>query len=235
MDDFNNNNGNDSGVNLFKGPEPNADEPQNNGVNLEKTPELNVEEPQNNGVNLEKTPEPSADEPQNNGADFEKAPESTVNERQGVSNAQQGMNFSGQQNFNGIPNQNQPIQPVQPQFNGQNMNNMNNMGGYNPNQNFNQTGGGQGLAIASLVLGILSILGACCCNIPATFLPLNLPLAVIGVILGVMANKKEKSGLATGGIVTSIIGAVFGLVCLIIWVLAIIGVMSTPEFLNELS
>lgn len=224
MDDFNNN-GNDSGVNLFKGPEPNADETQNDGgVNLEKTPEPNTNEPQNNnGINLEKAPETNAGEPQNNdGVNLFKGPEPTVNERQGVSNAQQGMNFSGQQNFGGIPEQNQPIQPVQPQFNGQNMNNMNNMGGYNPNQNPNQNS--SGLSIAALVCGIVSILGFCCCT------PIGILCGIAGIVLGIISkkNNNEGAGMALAGIITGAVGVVGS----IIWI--IIGSAFNNDFMAEL-
>ena len=151
----------------------------------------------------------------NGGVNLTKEPEPQDTGNQGESNVQQ--------NFGGIPEQ-----PVQQQPNPpiQNMN-------PNMNQNPNQPQPGQGLAIASLVIGILSIVGGCCCNLFAAFLPLNLLPAIVGLILGIMANKKAKSGLATGGIVTSIIGLVFGVVCLLLWILVAAGIMASPEFLES--
>lgn len=67
-----------------------------------------------------------------------------------------------------------------------------------------QTVPGKGLAIASLVLGIISL-----------FL-FPIVTGTLGIILGVVAkNKGCSSGLATGGIVCGIIGVAFWLIMLI--------------------
>ncbi|MBO4910584.1 MAG: hypothetical protein J5476_15030 [Lachnospiraceae bacterium] len=60
-----------------------------------------------------------------------------------------------------------------------------------------------GFHIASLILGILSIL--CCVCVAFWGVP-NLILGVTGLILGIVGNKKNKHGLGTAGIVCSIIG-----------------------------
>lgn len=60
-----------------------------------------------------------------------------------------------------------------------------------------------GLAIASLVLGIVAIL--------FNFIGLGiigLILGIVGIVLGVMAKKKNPTGMATAGLVLSIIGTV---------------------------
>ena len=60
-----------------------------------------------------------------------------------------------------------------------------------------------GFAIASLVLGIVSIV--------FNFFALQifgLILGIVGIVLGVMAKKKNPSGMATAGLVLSIIGTV---------------------------
>jgi hypothetical protein len=55
------------------------------------------------------------------------------------------------------------------------------------------------MAIASLVLGILSLL--------AWLLPIaGLPVAIVGLILGILGRRSRSPGLAMGGIVTSSIG-----------------------------
>ncbi len=58
-----------------------------------------------------------------------------------------------------------------------------------------------GLAIASLVLGIVSIV--------FSFIALywiGIIVGIVGIVLGVMAKKKNPSGMATAGLVLSIIG-----------------------------
>lgn len=83
-----------------------------------------------------------------------------------------------------------------------------------------QNNGGKkssGMAIAALVCGILSLFFGLCLgflNIPAY---IGLVLGVVAVVLGVLANKKEKDGKATGGLVMGIIGivisAIFAIAC----------------------
>ena len=58
---------------------------------------------------------------------------------------------------------------------------------------------GGGLAVASLVLGILSLI--------AWLLPIaGLPVAIVGLILGILGRGSRNRGMATGGIITSSIG-----------------------------
>ena len=64
----------------------------------------------------------------------------------------------------------------------------------------------KGLAIASLVLGICSLLFACCCT------PLGIILGIIGVILGCIQKPDpatgKKPGIAIAGIICSAVGIV---------------------------
>lgn len=65
------------------------------------------------------------------------------------------------------------------------------------------------MAIASLVLGIISVV--------FFFVPfygwIGIIFGVVGIILGAMGQKDpEKKGIATAGLVLSIVGAVLGLV-----------------------
>lgn len=56
-----------------------------------------------------------------------------------------------------------------------------------------------GLAIASMVLGIVSLILTC-------ILPyVSWVLAIVGIVLAAIAKKKAKSGMATAGLVCSII------------------------------
>lgn len=79
-----------------------------------------------------------------------------------------------------------------------------------------QSGGGQGMAIASMVLGIVSI--ALCC-----IWYLSLICAIVSIVFGIMNNRKNgRNAMATAGIVCSIIGIVLTIAIL---VLAAIGLM----------
>lgn len=60
-----------------------------------------------------------------------------------------------------------------------------------------------GLGVAALVLGILSIILAFAIQW------LGLVLGIIGIVLAVNAKKNNPSGVATAGLVLSIIGTVF--------------------------
>jgi hypothetical protein len=75
-----------------------------------------------------------------------------------------------------------------------------------------------GMAIASLILGILSIPSGCCYG-------LGIILGIVGIILGVMSKKDsgQMSGMAIAGIICSCFGIVFGIA---FWVLFIIGLQS---------
>ena len=66
------------------------------------------------------------------------------------------------------------------------------------------------MGIASLVLGIASILCGVC-----SFIWFALVLGVVGIVLGVFARKNQEGGIATAGFVLSIIGASIALLILI--------------------
>ncbi len=70
-----------------------------------------------------------------------------------------------------------------------------------------------GFAIASLVLGILSIVLSCLWFI-------SIPCGILAIIFGGLGMKSEKRGLAIAGIVTGIIGTI----ALIIILVASLGV-----------
>lgn len=61
-----------------------------------------------------------------------------------------------------------------------------------------------GKAIASLVLGIVSLV----CIFLGYGALLGIILAIIGLIIGTQAKKENPSGMATAGVVLSIIGLV---------------------------
>ena len=66
--------------------------------------------------------------------------------------------------------------------------------------------GGKGMAVTSLILGILSL--ALC-----LYWFIALPLGIVAVVLGVMARKKGVgAGMALAGIITGAIGIALGLI-----------------------
>jgi hypothetical protein len=92
-----------------------------------------------------------------------------------------------------------------------------------------QANPGNGQSIASLILGICSLV----------FIGGGLILPLIGLILGVIGKRKAldvgaPTGMATAGIVMSIIAIIFS----VLWIICIIGICSaalySPEFLDLL-
>lgn len=65
-----------------------------------------------------------------------------------------------------------------------------------------------GFAIASLVLGILSLTLCCACN---------LPLGLLGLIFGIvsLSKKESRKGMAIGGVVTSSIALILGVIMML--------------------
>ena len=61
-----------------------------------------------------------------------------------------------------------------------------------------------GFAIASLVLGIVAIVF----SFIGLSIPFELIIGIVGIVLGVVAKKKNPTGMATAGLVLSIIGTV---------------------------
>ena len=77
-------------------------------------------------------------------------------------------------------------------------------------------GKSKGVSVAGLILGIASIL---CCAVPC----LNFVLGLVGLILSIVGKKKNKDGLSTGGLITSIIGIVGSLLIILLWLIIIIA------------
>lgn len=79
-----------------------------------------------------------------------------------------------------------------------------------------------GMAIAGMVLGILSIPASCCIAL------LGVIVGVVGLVLSIMAQKKAKSGMGLAGIITASIGIVFGVLNMVAGA-AIIAMFGSPE------
>lgn len=78
----------------------------------------------------------------------------------------------------------------------------------------NNNNQGNGLAIASLVCGISSIILACCCNL------LGIGAGIAGVITGIKSANEvgERSTMAKAGLITSIVGLVLSIILFILGV-----------------
>ncbi|MBR6153184.1 MAG: DUF4190 domain-containing protein [Treponema sp.] len=65
---------------------------------------------------------------------------------------------------------------------------------------------GKGLSVASMVLGIIAMV----CLLTGWFSFIAVVMGVVGLILGIMGKKKTPNGMATAGIVLSIIALALG-------------------------
>ena len=89
-----------------------------------------------------------------------------------------------------------------------------------------QSGDRRGLAIASLVLGVLSIV-VCC--MPA----FALPFGVIAIFAGIFGMKSSGRNLAIAGIVTGVIGLALGIGYLIMSTL-LLSTIDFEEIMREI-
>lgn len=85
------------------------------------------------------------------------------------------------------------------------------------------TAGGNGLALASMIIGIVSLVltvTVCCCG-GWVGIPMAI-ISIVGLILGIMAKKKDqKKGFVMAGIICNSIAIVLGIILVIA---AIVGV-----------
>lgn len=150
-----------------------------------------------NDIPKEVPPQPDTSATQNTTAETNAAPD-----------------FSAYGIRNNIPNSNTANQQ-QPNFSGQSYQQSTaNPSPYNYNNTYSTpntpltNNNSNGFGIASLILGICSIAICCCYGVGA------IP-AIIGLILGILQNKKNANGIATAGIILGIIGILLNAVYLI--------------------
>ncbi|MBO5373656.1 MAG: DUF4190 domain-containing protein [Lachnospiraceae bacterium] len=94
----------------------------------------------------------------------------------------------------------------------------------------NTGGDSKGMAIASMILGIVSLVLSCVWYV-------SLITGIVSIVLAVMYNKKNgKCGMTTAGIVCSVIGMILAVVLIVLSVglLAALGMSGIAE-LSELS
>lgn len=91
-------------------------------------------------------------------------------------------------------------------------------------QNYGQPQNGRGLAIASMVLGIVSCVFCWVWYIV-------IPAGVVGLILGIVFKKKGgQSGMATAGVICSIVGLAL---VVLLYVLVFAGLFATIGWLGD--
>ena len=87
----------------------------------------------------------------------------------------------------------------------------------------------KGFSIASLILGIVSLVLFC-------FWYISLPCSIVAIVLGVIGRKKGGKGMGTAGIV---LGSIALVLVVVILILAAVGVgmlaSMDPNTLNTLS
>lgn len=84
---------------------------------------------------------------------------------------------------------------------------------------------GNGFAIASLVLGIVAVVGFCSC--------INIPIAILGIIFGIIHLVQHgKNGMAIAGIITSGVSILLFVIFMMLYSLAIFS-SSTQSMFND--
>ncbi|MBQ7643006.1 MAG: DUF4190 domain-containing protein [Clostridia bacterium] len=80
-------------------------------------------------------------------------------------------------------------------------------GDYDDKRGGKPEGGGTGFGIASMIIGILSMLSCCCV---AGYVPFGAILGVVAIVFAAISLKSGTNGFAVAGLVTGIIGVVIG-------------------------
>lgn len=83
----------------------------------------------------------------------------------------------------------------------------------------------KGMSIASLVLGIVSVVLFC-------YTYISIPCAILAIIFGILGKKKGGKGMAKAGLILGIIAMAL---IVFIWILAAAGFAAMGSMLNDLS
>ena len=152
-------------------------------------------------------------------------------QQDGLQNSDNQQNANEQNSYQPSEYQQNVYQQNNYQQNGYQPNNYQQNGyqqyGYQPNGNpqFPHRHPKKGFCVASLVLGIVSIVFFC-------FFYICIPCAILSLIFGIIANNAEKNGMAKAGIVMSIIGLAL---CILIYALIIAGTFEGYSQFSEFS
>ena len=93
-----------------------------------------------------------------------------------------------------------------------------------------QSGARKGFAIASLVLGIIGLVGACCSLM--TYGVLNILLGVLSLIFGILGLKSQGRGMAIAGIVMACLNILIGILIAVLMIISLrmFGDMSPEQY-----
>ena len=83
------------------------------------------------------------------------------------------------------------------------------------------------MAVAGLILGILSLVGGVIPGVNA--FPMWL-FGIVGIVLSAIARKKENSGIATAGLVLSIIGTILSFISFLACAVCVAGLAGASMF-----
>ncbi len=143
--------------------------------------------------------------------DYNNDPQGNNNQNPNMGYNPNNVGYQSQPNSFGTGEPVYQTQPVNNSFDGNTYQEPNFDNNIPNNSNPEEKRKSTGFAIASLVLGILSIVFICCC-IPW----LNLILAVLAIVFAIIdKNKPTKTGVSTGGLVCGIIGLLISLVLML--------------------
>lgn len=144
----------------------------------------------------------------------------------GTVNQNQTVNLSKPEERSSLPqNEQRPNQPYNQNYGNEQPPNYNYNNNGNQQQPYyagrngsQQNNAANGLAIASMIMGIISILSSCCYGAGIIF-------GILGIIFGAVSKKSQEKleSMAVAGIVCSIIGIAFSI---LYWVLVIFGVTA---------
>lgn len=94
-----------------------------------------------------------------------------------------------------------------------------------------------GIQIAGLLFGIISILTVCCYGAP------GLIFGIVGLICSIVGNRRSKSGVGIAGLICSIMGLVFNVISTALFAIIVKAfidifrerpeLLEDPEFLND--
>lgn len=86
----------------------------------------------------------------------------------------------------------------------------------------------KGFSIASMVLGIVSLVCFCYCYI-------SIPSSILAIIFGILGKKKGGKGMAIAGLVLGIIAIALFIILILVPIITSAAIIDTVNTVNSLS
>ena len=102
-------------------------------------------------------------------------------------------------------------------------------GGFEPTQKKPQNG----YAIASLVLGIVSVLSCCCCCFAETLGLITMGVCAILAIVFAFLSKKNNDGKMDGKAIAGLVLGIVAIVMLLLFLVAVVGVYAMIDTMPQ--